>query len=197
MKILIADDQKMIVEEIRDEISKLVPGSFCTGTSDPDDVIPLFEQYRFDVVFIGIRMSGASGLDLAREMMKIYPLTNIIFVTAYPEYAAQAFRIYASDFLEKPVTAEMIEDALAHLRHPVSDITDEMIEREYSGKAVLGKKIQKWREERGISRSELAEALNVDRRTVYRWEKAERTPDIPTYMKILQVLGRNADISGM
>ncbi|HBI52191.1 MAG TPA: response regulator receiver protein [Ruminococcaceae bacterium] len=191
MKILIADDHQMIVEDLKDEISKLVPDALCIGTSEPEEIIPLFEQYRFDVVFIDIKMPGTNGISLAQKMLDKHPNTNIIYITGYADYAAQAFRTYASAFLEKPVTPDMIEDALAHLRHPVSNITDEMIEQAYAGKGVIGKKLQKWREERGMSQSDLAEALSVDRRTVYRWESGERSPDIPTYMKILQVLGKS------
>ena len=191
MKILIADDHQMIVEDLKDEISKLLPDALCIGTSEPEEIIPLFEQYRFDVVFIDIMMPGTNGISLAQKMLDKHPNTNIIYITGYADYAAQAFRTYASAFLEKPVTPDMIEDALAHLRHPVSNITDEMIEQAYAGKGVIGKKLQKWREERGMSQSDLAEALSVDRRTVYRWESGERSPDIPTYMKILQVLGKS------
>lgn len=191
MKILIADDHQMIVEDLKDEISKLLPDALCIGTSEPEEIIPLFEQYRFDVVFIDIKMPGTNGISLAQKMLDMHPNTNIIYITGYADYAAQAFRTYASAFLEKPVTPDMIEDALAHLRHPVSNITDEMIEQAYAGKGVIGKKLQKWREERGMSQSDLAEALSVDRRTVYRWESGERSPDIPTYMKILQVLGKS------
>ena len=191
MKILIADDHQMIVEDLKDEISKLLPDALCIGTSEPEEIIPLFEQYRFDVVFIDIKMPGTNGISLAQKMLDKHPNTNIIYITGYADYAAQAFRTYASAFLEKPVTPDMIEDSLAHLRHPVSNITDEMIEQAYAGKGVIGKKLQKWREERGMSQSDLAEALSVDRRTVYRWESGERSPDIPTYMKILQVLGKS------
>ncbi|MBR1830896.1 MAG: response regulator [Ruminiclostridium sp.] len=191
MKILIADDHQMIVEDLKDEISKLLPDALCIGTSEPEEIIPLFEHYRFDVVFIDIKMPGTNGISLAQKMLDKHPNTNIIYITGYADYAAQAFRTYASAFLEKPVTPDMIEDALAHLRHPVSNITDEMIEQAYAGKGVIGKKLQKWREERGMSQSDLAEALSVDRRTVYRWESGERSPDIPTYMKILQVLGKS------
>lgn len=194
MKILVADDHDMIVKDILDELSKILPDAMCVGTSEPEEIIPLFKQHRFDVVFIDIKMPDTSGIDLAQEILEISPVANIIYITGYADYAAEAaFRTYASAFLEKPVTTAMIKDALAHLRHPVSDLTDEIIEQEYAGKAIIGKKIQKWRKEAGLSCLELAGMLNVDRRTVNRWESGERTPDIPTYMRIMKVLGKDAE----
>ncbi len=194
MKILIADDHQFIVEDLKDELAELMPDALCMGTSDPNEILPLFRQHRFDIVFMDIEMPGTNGIHLAQKILEEEPLTNIIYITGYTKYAFQAYQTYASAFLEKPVSTERLRDALAHLRHPVSNLTDEMIESEYAGQAIIGKKIQKWREERGMSRQELANALKVDLRTVYRWECAERSPDIPTYMKILQILGKSADL---
>lgn len=194
MKILIADDHKYIVEDLKDELSELAPEALCIGTTEPDEILPLFEKHLFDIVFMDIEMPKANGIQLAKKILEIRPTTNIIYITGHSKYAVECFKTYASAFLEKPVSTEMLKDALAHLRHPVSDITDEMIEQEYAGKATIGKRLEKWREERGMSRQELADALEVDVRTIYRWESAERSPDIATYMKILQVLGRDRDI---
>ncbi len=193
MKILIADDAQSAVEELKEMLAELLPGAVMTGTNDPEKILPLFEEQRSDIVFMDVKMNGRNCIHLAEKITEKAPMTNIIYITRYTRYAFQAFRTYPSAFLEKPVTADMLRDALAHLRHPISNLTDEMIENEYAGQAVIGGKIQKWREEYGMTRQELADALKVDIRTVYRWEHAERSPDIPTYMKILQILGKNAD----
>ena len=194
MKILIADDNKYIVEDLKEELSELLPDAFCVGTAESDEILPLFEKHCFDIVFMDIEMPKANGIQLAKEILEIRPKTNIIYITAHTKYALEGFKTYASAFLEKPVSTKMLADALAHLRYPVSNITEEMIEREYSDKAVIGRQIEKWREERGMSRQELADTLEVDVRTVYRWENAEHSPDIATYMKILRTLGRDRDI---
>ena len=51
MKILIADDQPMIVEDLLDELSTLRPDAMCLGTSNPSEIVSLFKQYSFDIVF--------------------------------------------------------------------------------------------------------------------------------------------------
>jgi len=58
MKILIADDQILIVEDLLDELSTLFPESMCLGTSKPSEIIPMFRKYAFDVVFMDIDLAG-------------------------------------------------------------------------------------------------------------------------------------------
>ena len=82
----------------------------------------------------------------------------------------------------------MLKDALENLRFPISSITDEMIESEYAGNATIGRRITKYREERGMSRDELAEQMNVTVQTISRWESGKRVPDVITFMKLAQVL---------
>ena len=88
----------------------------------------------------------------------------------------------------KPIKTAMIKEALENLRYPVSSITDEMIESEYAGEAAIGKRISKFREERGMTRDELAEKMNVTVQTISRWESGKRIPDVITFMKLAQVL---------
>ena len=189
MKILIVDDHKLIVEDLKNELHRLMPDAVCDGTSDPKEVLTLFGKNEYDIVFMDIMMPGQNGISLAQKILEINPRTNIIYITGYPDYALKTYSTHPSDFLVKPVTTEALKDALAHLRFPVSDITDEMVQSEFAGKAVVGKKIQKYREERGMSKQELADAMGVALMTVYRWENGDREPDIATFMKILKTLG--------
>lgn len=63
---------------------------------------------------------------------------------------------------------------------------------------MLGKKIEMFREMRGISRHELADIMNVTRQTVFRWEHGERIPDVLTFVRLARVLGVEiGDILGM
>ena len=193
MNILIADDHKFIVEDLMYELSELLPEAECTGTTRPDEVLSLFAEKRFEIVFMDIEMPGINGIQLAKKILADSPRTNIIYITGFTQYARECYRTYASAFLEKPITTEMLKDALDHLRFPISNITDEMIAEMYSGKAVIGKKIEKMREERGVCRQEFAEMMGVAGQTVYRWESGERVPDITTFMRIMKELGVDSE----
>ena len=193
MKILIADDQPMIVEDLLDELSHLCPDAMCIGTSDPHEIVPLFNEYLFDIVFMDIDLAGLSGIELAKKILEIKPRTNIIYITGYERFALESYKTVASAFLVKPVSTEMLTNALDTLRYPVSDITDKMLQAQYSGKNIIGAKLTKYREESGMNPQELADAINVAVQTVYRWERGERIPDVITFMHIAKVLGITAE----
>ena len=193
MNILIADDHQFVIADIKDELSRIVPNAKCTGTNDSAEVLKLCGKNNYDVVFMDIDMPGTNGIMLAKTILEKSPRTNIIYVTGYEQYALESYETWASAFLMKPVSTEKLRDAMEHLRYPVSDITDDMLESEYSGNAVIGRKIEKCREEVNMSRNELSKAMGVSLRTVYRWENGERVPDMVTYMKLAKVLGVTMD----
>ena len=189
MNILIADDHQFIIEDLIFELGEIMPEAKCFGTTDPSEVPKLFDKYHFEIIFMDIEMPGINGIDLARQILSKAPRTNIIYITGFTQYARECYTTYASAFLEKPISTEMLKDALDNLRFPLSEISDDIIEDLYSGKAIIGQKIQKAREDRGLTRQELATAMNVAGQTVYRWESGDRMPDIATFLRIMKILG--------
>ena len=82
---------------------------------------------------------------------------------------------------------------MENLRFPVSDVTPELIASHSSGGAVIGERIRLYRERRRMSRSALAQQMNVSVQSVYRWESGERTPDVVTLLELARILGVSAD----
>jgi len=193
MNILVADDQHRIVEDLIYELKKIVPGARIEGTSESSHITEMCETVNFDVVFMDIEMPGRNGISIAKQLLEKYPRMNIIYITGYEQYAAESYSTYASAFLVKPVNPTKLKNALENLRHPVSDITDEQITAQYAGDAVIGKRIEKYRKERDLTRAELAEIMEVSMPTVYRWETGDRIPDMITFMKLARVLGVKYD----
>ena len=188
MKILVADDQPVIVEDILDEMSKLRPEAQCIGISDPSKIFETFKKHLFDIVLLDIDLAGFNGIDLAKKMLAVKPRTNIIYITGFEKFALESYKTVASGFLVKPVSTEMLEEALDNLRFPVSYITEEMLAEQYSGKNLIGARITMYREKCGLSPQELADELNVSIQTVYRWERGERIPDLLTFLNIAKAL---------
>lgn len=193
MKILVADDHKSIVDGIILDLNELLPNATITGAHKSSEIVELCNDTRFDIIFMDIDIPQSNGIRLAKTVLDKYPRTNIIYITGYEKYALESYETNASTFLLKPVTKKAIAKAIDNLRFPVSDITDEMAAKEYSGESCIGKKIQKYREERGMSRNEFAKLLNVTPPTIHRWETGVRKPDIATLMKIANILGVKID----
>ena len=77
------------------------------------EALKLWSAHRPDVAFLDIRMPGKTGLEVAAE---IGDAAHIVFITAYDEYAVQAFQNGAVDYLLKPVEVERLEAAVARLK---------------------------------------------------------------------------------
>ncbi|UUZ49272.1 response regulator [Massilia sp. B-10] len=79
------------------------------------DALRLIDELAPDVVFLDIRMPGISGLGLAEKLGEDGKAPHIVFVTAYNEYAVQAFEHSATDYLLKPVSDERLAKTVAKL----------------------------------------------------------------------------------
>ena len=82
------------------------------------EAIEMFESLRPDVCFLDVHMPGLSGVEAARAIGR---RAHLVFVTAYNEYAVQAFDQGALDYLVKPVEAERLADTVARLKARVRD----------------------------------------------------------------------------
>ena len=120
MKILLVDDEELQLLRLENEVKKVVPSSSTILTySNPSNFLKENKEEKIDIAFLDIEMPGMNGISLAKELKKINPLVNIVFVTAYNDYAFEAYKIHASGYLSKPVTAEKIKKELDALRYPV------------------------------------------------------------------------------
>ncbi len=119
MRIVAVDDEKLALEALVSAIIEAMPGETPAAFRKGSEALAYVQEYGCDAAFLDIRMRGITGLALAKQIKDIAPDANIIFATGYSEYSLEAFRLYASDYLLKPVTAEQIRTAMQNLRHPV------------------------------------------------------------------------------
>ena len=193
MKILVADDHKTIVQGLILDLKDLVGDvPEIAGASKSSEIISLCEE-RWDIIFMDIDMPAANGIDLAKDVLKKHPRTNIVYITGYDKYAFESYQTNASTFLLKPITKKALKKALESLRFPIPNINDDFIKEESTGSAIIGSQIKKFREERGMTRNELAEELHVTPPTIHRWESGVRTPDVINFINIANVLGVSLD----
>lgn len=120
IKALIIDDEKASAELLCLKIQKAAPdvmvkGIYHSGT----DALKAMEEEEPDVVFLDIEMPGMDGITLAKTMDA--ESTEIIFTTAYDQYAIEAIRIKALDYLLKPVNEKDLSAALLRLRQKLME----------------------------------------------------------------------------
>ncbi len=189
MNVLIVDDEKLIMEDLKVEVLSLFPDAMIEGTTSAVDAIKYSQKTEFDVALLDIDMPEMNGLTLARKLIADCPTINIIFITGYKEYSLEAHELYCSSFLVKPVGSRKLKKAFDNLRKPFLNLPPGFSNEHYSGGALIGTKLKQYREQRGISRQELADYMNVTRQTIFRWESGERVPDILTFLKLARLLG--------
>ena len=113
------DDQQLITELMRRLLTKIDPqGTHLTAATVPQ-ALELLRQYCVEIVFLDIEMPGINGIEAARSFKEITEELNIIFVTGHPEYSFEAYGVYPSGFLVKPVSERDIQRELQHLRFPL------------------------------------------------------------------------------
>ena len=118
---VIADDERLLREQLSARLSEVWPELEIVGEAkNGTEAVELVEEHHPDLVFLDIRMPGKSGLDaaveLADEWPQDQPFPALVFVTAFDQYAVQAFEHRALDYLVKPVEAERLADTVARLK---------------------------------------------------------------------------------
>ena len=104
---LIAEDELLLAQTLQRELHTLWPDLQVLATAgDGLGAVQLALQHRPDVLFFDIRMPGQSGLEAAAELAEDWPddtpFPLLVFVTAYDQYAIEAFEAQAMDYVLKP-----------------------------------------------------------------------------------------------
>lgn len=116
IKVMIVEDD----EQIRIILGKMIERNEGFGVvascGDFASAISSFISLRPEVVFMDIDLGGESGLECAKAITELAPKVKIVFATAHSEYMANAFEIYAFDYLVKPFDMERIGKTLARIK---------------------------------------------------------------------------------
>ncbi|MBW1296492.1 LytR/AlgR family response regulator transcription factor [Aquimarina litoralis] len=101
LKCIIIDDEELARTLLKTYIDRLDYIEILASLENPLEAIPLFKSNTIDILFLDIQMPDLKGTDLAKM---IPSSTQIIFTTAYSEYALEGFELNALDYLLKPIT---------------------------------------------------------------------------------------------
>ena len=132
---LIADDEPLLRERLRSHLARQWPElQVVAEARNGREAIELFDEHQPQVVFLDVHMPGLNGIEAARSVAR---RAQIVFVTAYEQYAVQAFEQGALDYLVKPFDEPRLADTVQRLRErlaqsaapPGAGALDEVIDR--------------------------------------------------------------------
>lgn len=114
MKALLIDDERLARNELRRLLKVHQDIEIVGEATDVEDAILKIEALRPELIFLDVQMPGADGFNLLERLEP--PLPQVIFTTAYDEFAVKAFEFNALDYLLKPVDPNRLVAALEKLR---------------------------------------------------------------------------------
>ena len=120
MNILAVDNELPALDDLRHAIESAIPDCQAACFDAPAEALRYAADNAIEIAFLDISLGAMNGLELAKRLKDINGKTNIVFATAYSDYAVDAFSVQASDYLLKPVTKEAVARALERLREPVA-----------------------------------------------------------------------------
>src|SRR5579884_1971986 len=113
MKALIIDDERLARLELRRLLAAHPDIEIAGEARDAEEALELIARLAPDVLFLDVRMPGMNGFEL---LEKLEHVPQVIFTTAFDEYALKAFEVSALDYLVKPVAPDRLTAAIRRLR---------------------------------------------------------------------------------
>ena len=120
--VLLVDDEPLIVTGGIPVLQEAMPNANVVGFTKPSQALAFFSENPVALAFLDIELGGTSGLELCREMLRLRPRTNVIYLTAFREYAFDAWDTGACGYLLKPLETETVRAQLSRLRYPVKGL---------------------------------------------------------------------------
>ena len=115
MRILLVDDEELQLLRLVNTVKSVLKDEELLSISNPDKALEEAKKNRIDLAFLDIEMPHMNGIQLAKKLKAINPQTKVIFVTAYDNYALDAFKVHASGYVTKPVNVDNIKKELEQL----------------------------------------------------------------------------------
>jgi DNA-binding LytR/AlgR family response regulator len=125
---VLADDERLMRDQLRARLAEVWPElQVVAEAKNGLEAVALVEQHRPDIVFLDIRMPGLTGVDAARQIAQLPPreghedgdgdlLPEIVFITAYDQYAVEAFEQGVADYVLKPAERDRLQVTVGRIQ---------------------------------------------------------------------------------
>ncbi len=132
MRAIIIDDERLARTELKKLLQEFPEVEIIDEAANAEEGILKIESQLPDLIFLDIQMPGKTGFDLLVELERI---PQVIFTTAYDEFALKAFEVNALDYLLKPIEPKRLADAIQKLQ--ISENKEVKTEGEFFNNSIL------------------------------------------------------------
>lgn len=122
MNVLLVDDEPLQLMRLEKSVREVITDGSFFLFGNPLEAAESCKDKSIDLAFLDIEMPGMNGIQLAKKLKEMNPLINVIFVTAYDQYALEAHRLHASGYVTKPVSKDKIKEEMDYLRTPPANL---------------------------------------------------------------------------
>lgn len=116
MKAIVIDDSRLARNELKRLLKEFDQVSVVAEAANADEALELIDTNKPEIIFLDIQMPGRNGFELLEELEHV---PEVIFTTAYDEYALKAFEYNALDYIQKPIQKERLAGALSKVAEKV------------------------------------------------------------------------------
>ncbi|MBQ1250134.1 MAG: response regulator [Clostridia bacterium] len=116
MRAIAVDDEIYMLETLMEAVTASSDVEQTEGFTSCSAALAYAETHPIDIAFLDIHMRGIGGLGLAEKLVELQPRCRIVFCTGYEKFALSAFRLHASGYLIKPITAEAVQKEIDHIK---------------------------------------------------------------------------------
>ena len=110
------DDEELMLRALVGAISASSDIKEVVKFSSAEKALNYVKENSIDVAFLDINMRGMGGISLAEKIIELRPNSKIVFCTGYEEYAIPAFKLHASGYLMKPISAEDVQGEIDNIK---------------------------------------------------------------------------------
>jgi two-component system, LytTR family, response regulator len=120
LRVAVVDDEQLAREELCFLLQQMGGVEIVAQAGNGVDALRVIEEYQPDLVMLDVQMPGLTGFEVARRVMQAALETQVVFVTAFDQYAIDAFEVNAVDYLLKPVEQGRLSMAVDRARKRVA-----------------------------------------------------------------------------
>jgi two-component system, LytTR family, response regulator LytT len=120
LRTVVVDDERLAREELCFQLQRLEAVEVVGQAANGVEALRLVGEQKPDLVFLDVQMPGLNGFEVSRRLLARGLSARVVFVTAYDQYAIEAFSVSAVDYLLKPVEPQRLKQAVERVRQRVA-----------------------------------------------------------------------------